>query len=73
MAGGTFRRRLRILRCLMGNYKQDLEVRAGSFDQSSPLQSDIFRPFYHARKVASWLDVLTDTEISGPFFNQRVL
>jgi len=35
--------------------------------------SDILRPFHHAGKVTSGLDILADTEVSGPLLEKRVL
>lgn len=34
---------------------------------------DVFGPFYHAREVAAGLDVLTDTEVAGAFFDEGIL
>ena len=33
------------------------------------LQADVFRPLYHAREVATWLDVLAYAEVAGPLFD----
>ena len=37
------------------------------------LQADIFRPLYHAREVASWLDVLAYAEVAGTLFDEGIL
>ena len=36
-------------------------------------QKDILRPAHHARKVTFWLNILTDGEVLGALFDQRVL
>ncbi len=37
------------------------------------LETDILGPLHHTRKVSSWLDVLTDTEVTAALLNERVL
>lgn len=42
-------------------------------DLALALKTDILGPLDHARKVALWLDVLTDTEVTGSALDERVL
>lgn len=42
-------------------------------DLALPLESNVFGPFHHAREVALWLDVLTDSEVAGALLEERVL
>ena len=36
-------------------------------------KADILRPLYHAREITAGLDVLTDAEITGTFFDEGIL
>lgn len=49
----------------LGNGRRNLETHVE--DLPLPLQTYVFWPFYHARKIALWLDILTDSEIARSF------
>ena len=49
------------------NFKAEVE------DFSLALETDVFRPFHHAREVAARLDVLANAEVAGPLFDERIL
>ena len=51
--------------------RRDLETHVE--DLSLALESNVFRPFDHAREVAPRLDVLTDTKVARTFLDKRVL
>ena len=55
----------------LGDRGWDLETEVQ--DLLLALQADILGPLHHARKVASGLDVLTDTEVTGALLDERVL
>ena len=42
-------------------------------DLALPLEADVFGPFDHAGEVAAGLDILSDTEVAGAFFDEGVL
>jgi hypothetical protein len=50
-----------------GNFETEVE------DFLLALEADVFGPFDHAGEVAAGLDVLTDTEVAGAFFEEGVL
>lgn len=52
-----------------GRWDFDAEVE----DLALTLETDVGGPFHHARKVAAGLDVLTDPEVAGAFFDEGVL
>ncbi len=37
------------------------------------LETDILGPLHHTRKVSSWLDVLSDSKVTGLLLDKRVL
>ena len=57
--------------CELGNRGGNFEAEVEDF--ALALEADVFRPFHHAREVAAWLDVLTDTEIARAFLDEGVL
>lgn len=42
-------------------------------DLTLALEAYVFGPLYHARQVAAWLDVLSNAEVAGAFFDEGVL
>ena len=67
MRGGVAVEHVRELRDGGGNFEAQVE------DFLLALQAYVFRPFYHAGKVAAWLDILADAKIAGTLFDEGVL
>ena len=67
MGGGVTVENVGELRDRRRNFKAEVE------DLLLALQADVFRPLYHAREVASWLDVLAYAEVTGTLFDEGVL
>jgi len=55
----------------LGNGRGNLQAHVE--DLALTLQADILGPAHHARKVATGLDVLADTEVTGTSLDERVL
>jgi len=55
----------------LGDGRWDFETEVE--DLLLALETDVFGPFDHARKVTLRLDILADTEIAGTLFDKRVL
>lgn len=55
----------------LGDGRWDLQTKVE--DLLLALKTDILGPAHHAREVATWLNVLTDTEVTGLLLDERVL
>lgn len=55
----------------LSDRRRDLEAEVE--DLLLALKTDVLRPSDHAAKVAGGLDILTDTEVSRPLLDERVL
>lgn len=55
----------------LSDRRRDLQTEVE--DLLAALEKNILRPFHHARKVSSRLDVLTDTEVAWTLLNERIL
>lgn len=42
-------------------------------DLALALEAHVLGPFHHAREIAAGLDVLTNAEVAGTFFDEGVL
>ena len=67
LGGGVAVEHVGELRDRRGNFEAKVE------DLLLALQADVFRPLYHAREVATGLDVLAYAEVAGTLFDQGVL
>ena len=55
----------------LGDRRGDFETEVE--DLPLALKSDVFGPSHHTRKVASWLDILTDAKVAGALLDEGIL